>query len=165
MNPKILAAIRQGGITEIVNLFALRSDAGQRYADLEKLVRDLPELRAELGAQRKAIQTIDNYLRGKLEPVCRIGGELLYAYADQCHFYGQMGIAPGDLDVTEEGSTFINPALSGFMMWGVFETMPEQPEIMPPLTLRHFDLEDLDTLHRLCRVSGREIDHPAGSAK
>ncbi len=155
MNSEILAAIRQGGTVEIIDLFRLRADATQHCAALENLIASQPELCPQLQAEKKTIETIDNYMRAKLEPVCRVSGELIFAFPDQCHTYGRMGIAPGDLDVTETGQKFINPSLPGFIIWGVFETAFDRPEVMPPLTMRHFSADDTETVHHLCPTPGQ----------
>ena len=154
MNLQILAAIRGGGSDEIVELFRLRAEAMLRCADLEKQ----PALRQAYLAEKSNIKAIDNYMRAKLQPVCRIDGEFILGFADQCQSYDQIGFAPGDLDVTESGQRFINPSLPGYVMWGVFETTDTGSDlVLPPVTIRHVDADDLDVTEYL-RLSKQHTD-------
>jgi hypothetical protein len=144
MYEQIVAAIREGSDREIVALFELRANAAQLVKQLEAL-RPSPALRTERPFDRDSIrrscadilQTIDNYLRGSLSAVCRIGNDVIYTYAGLCVFRERWGAAYGDLDITEDGLTFINPALPGITLWGVFDDY-QTIGILPPVSLRHF---------------------------
>src|SRR5437868_5819535 len=115
MNSQILAAIRLGGSEEIIDLFRLRGEAIQHCADLENLLASQPALRQEYLAEKSNIKAIDNYMKDKLQPVCRIDGEFILGFADQCQSYNRIGFAPGDLDMTETRQRFINPSLPGYV--------------------------------------------------
>ena len=150
MNPQILDAIRQGGAEEIVNLFRLRAEAVQRCAELEASLPGNPALRDELKKQKKAIQTIDNYMKDKLQPVCKIDGEFILAFPDQCQLFNRIGIAPGNLDALETGQRFINPSLHGYIAWGVFDKNLDNYELMPAMAIQHFETDDIDVVQSLC---------------
>ena len=149
MNLQVLAAIRQGGVEEIINLFSIRAESAQRCAELDQLMPLHPELWKDFLLEKKVVQTIDNYMRDKLQPVCRINGELILAFPDQCQACKRMGIAPGDLDITEAGQRFINPSLPGFVVWGVFDRRLSAYEVMPAMTIQHFSTDDIGIVQNL----------------
>jgi hypothetical protein len=156
MDTDILKAIRKGGVEEIVMLFELRASAAQYCKDLELLIIVHPELHYLLEAEQGIIRTIDNYMRNNLQPVCKINDELVFAFPDQCTTLQKMGIAPGNLDLTEQGQKFINPSLPGFVVWGVFDPQLESYEVMPPVAIRHFNVDEVSTLQMLWGVISQD---------
>ena len=152
MDTDIIKAIRKGGVEEIIMLFELRATAVQHCKDLEAMIIEHPDLRSLLGANKGIIRTIDNYLRNNLQPVCKINNEFILAFPDQCTTIQKMGIAPGNLDLTESGQKFINPSLSGFVVWGVFDPQLDSYETMPPISIRHYNVDEIGTLEVLWDV-------------
>jgi hypothetical protein len=152
MDIQTLTAIRQGGADEIINLFQRREVSMRCCVELQERISAQPTLREDLDAEKKVIRTIDNYMRGRLQPVCRINGELILAFPDQCQTQNRMGFAPGDLDTTETSQKFINPSLPGVTIWGVFDKHHEDCEVMPPVSIRHF-AEDIDLADMLFLIN------------
>ncbi len=146
MDDAILAAIQTGSTEEIIKLFSLRAEAQERCAKLSQETSLNPDLRAKLRTAQKTLRTIDNYMKAKLEPICKIDETFIFGFADQCQTFNQFGFAPGNLDRTDSGQQFINPALGGYMAWGVFEPNTVPLEIMPPVTIRHFDVQNANAL-------------------
>ncbi len=158
MDSTIIQAIRQGGINEIITLFRVRCEALQHSADLEILARFDPAIESIVRSQREVIRTIDDYMTNKLEPICRIQGEIIYGFAGQCQTIDRIGFAPGDLDMTDEGRKFINPALPGFTCWGVFENPNDDFLFTPPLSLQHLNTDDPALIKQMCLTSNLESE-------
>src|SRR5215510_14870366 len=114
MYERIISAIRQSGEQEIIALFQTRADAEEKLHSLQEALKVCSPLQSSnvhssIKEQQKVMNTVDGYLRGNLIPICRAHGTVIYAFSGLQPFIEMVGVAPGDLDTTDDGLTYVNP--------------------------------------------------------